>query len=145
MDDHKKVSSKIVDFAQKCDRLDIRLGFDCGFTLCSFSNKQLGRLIRYNSALSMACTPTVDVAPDLAVWRCFPTSLLWNRRLTDFGNINEVLNFFNKKFSLFHRVGAREECLRCKYLRRRQCAGGCLGHTLKAFNLGERIKYIDTG
>jgi MoaA/NifB/PqqE/SkfB family radical SAM enzyme len=136
---HKTVTPKIVGFAKKCDVLDVSLGFDCGFTLCSFSKQDCGELFYYNARVSAACGPVIDVSPDLRVWRCFATSMIWNRKLTDFKDLDEVYEFYNKKYRAFRRVGGADKCFKCKYLKRWQCAGGCLGHTLKSFNFEDRL------
>ena len=133
--EHRKIAPKIIKFAQKCDSLDITLNFDCGFTLCSFTERECGKLFYYNSPLKTFCEPGIDVGPDLIVWRCFVTSMLWNKRLTDFRNTFEINKFYINKFMPFHRIGATNKCFKCKYLKRGQCGGGCLGHTLKFFHL----------
>lgn len=131
--DHKKIAPKIVQFAKKCDVLDISVTFDCNFNLCSFTEKELGQLFYYNSPLETDCPTVIDVGPDLTLWRCFATSMIWNKKLTDFTNLDEINRFYMNKFKTFQRVGVLDKCFRCKYLRRQQCSGGCLGHTLKSF------------
>lgn len=42
IDKHRMVAEKIVSFADKCDQSDISIGFDCGFTLCSFTEEECG-------------------------------------------------------------------------------------------------------
>jgi len=139
LDKHRIIAKKIVEFVSKCDKTDISCSFDCGFTLCSFTKPECGELQYFNSPLATFCNTALDVAPDLTVWRCFATSALWNRNLTDFKNIDEALRFFEDKFKAFQEIGATEKCFRCKYLRRKQCGGGCLVHTLKSFNIDRKI------
>jgi hypothetical protein len=139
-DKHRIIAKKIVKFVSKCDKEDIRCDFDCGFTLCSFTKSEFGELHYSGSPLRTYCSNALDVSPDLTVWRCFATSALWNRNLADFKNINEIHQFFNAKVKAFQRVGALEKCLRCKYLERNQCSGGCLVHTLKSFNIECKMK-----
>ena len=137
--DYNRVAPKIVKFARKCDDLDISLGFDCGFILCSFTKKQCGQLFYYNSPLTMACQPPIDVGPDLTLWRCFVTSIIWNRKLTDFKDLQEIHQFYINKFEAFRKVGVTNKCFRCRYLNRGQCSGGCLGYSLKSFNFEDRL------
>lgn len=139
LEDYKKVAPKIVKFARKCDGLDISLFFDCGFTLCSFTEEECGQLFYYNSQLRVVCRPVIDVGPDLTVWHCFVTSMIWNRKLTDFKDLDEIYKFYINKFEAYRRVGGINKCFRCKYLKRGQCSGGCLGHTLKSFNFEDRV------
>jgi radical SAM protein with 4Fe4S-binding SPASM domain len=139
IDKHRMVAEKIVNFAAKCDQSDISISFDCGFTLCSFTEEECGKLQYANSPLVVHCGPVIDVAPDLTVWRCFATSALWNKSLNDFNNVEEIERFYDNKFWRFRKVGATGKCFRCKYLRRKQCSGGCLAHTLKSFNVEQLL------
>ncbi|MFH1868901.1 MAG: radical SAM protein [Candidatus Omnitrophota bacterium] len=132
---HKKAASRVVKFAQKCNLLDIYISFDCGFLLCSFTEKEIGRLFYYNVPLTCTCTPVIDVGPDLMIWRCFATSMIWQKNLKDFKNLEEIYSFYVNKFKPFKKSGILKKCFRCKYLQRGQCVGGCLGHTLKSFNV----------
>jgi len=136
---YKKVAPKIVQFAKKCNDLNILLNFDCGFTLCSFTKKECGELFYYNSSLSIECSPIIDVGPDLTVWRCFSTSMIWNKKLTDFKDLQQIHDFYNNKFATFCKMGTMNKCFKCKHLKRGQCGGGCLGYTLKSFNFEEGL------
>ena len=139
---HRRVSPRIVRFAKKCDTEDIGLAFDCGFTLCSFSEKEIGQLFYCNSPLSAECNLPIDVGPDLIVWACFATSMIWNKKLTDFGDLGEAQEYYGKKTKAFSRLGQYPECFKCKQLERKQCSGGCLGHLLTSFSPGERMRLL---
>lgn len=138
---HKKLADRIVSFAQKCDKSDIAIEFDCGFTLCSFSESQIGKLFYCNAIFNSHCSGGIDMGPNLDIWRCFSTSNIWRKRLSDFKNLSEVQRFYFRKISSFRKVGTTYECLKCKYLLRSQCSGGCLAHTLKQFgkNVEEKL------
>ncbi|MCX5694279.1 MAG: radical SAM protein [Candidatus Omnitrophica bacterium] len=138
--DYPKVSEKIVNFIEKHRLTGISFTFDCGFTLCSFTDEQLGKLIRLRTTLISSCPPPIDVGPDLKLWHCFATSRMWNKKLTDFKDLQAVIKFYQTKFKAFRQVGATNGCLRCEYLRLDYCSGGCLGHTLKAFKLEDRLE-----
>lgn len=129
------VAKRIVDFAKECDRKDIALNFDCGFSLCNFTATELGMLRLYGADTNMCCNPVVDVNPDLTVFRCFATSKIWNKKLDDFNNLNQINNYYQKKSARFVRLGNNGKCLHCKYLKRLQCAGGCLSFTLSSLGL----------
>lgn len=135
LEGHRKVAGQILNFAAECHRRAVTLGYDCGFRLCSFTEKERKLLAHYGSPLASYCLPVVDIGPDLSVWNCFATSRFSNRRLTDFNNLEEIENFFYRKLLVFRRVGSSEKCIKCEYLKNKQCCGGCLGHTLKSFGL----------
>ncbi len=129
------VAKRIVKFAKECDQKDIILNFDCGFTLCSFSAEELGMLRLYGATTNMNCNPVIDVAPDLTVFRCFALSKIWNRKLGDFDNMNQIYSYYQEKSRRFARLGNQGKCLHCKYMKRLQCAGGCLSFTLNSLGI----------
>jgi len=135
---HKKIAPTICAFVQKCDAADISVNFDCGFTLCSFSEAQIGKLHLFNALFNSYCEVAPDVGPNLEVWRCFATSNILRKKLSAFKNIQEIRDFYAKKMAAFRKVGADKKCLGCKYLRRKQCGGGCLVHTLLSFGAGRK-------
>ncbi len=130
---HPRISAAIVRFVETCEKQNVRVNFDCGFTMCSFSDLQLGRLARCGSQFSFRCAETIDANCDLSLWRCFPTANLFNRRLTDFKDMKEIINFYAGKFDAFRRIGSMQKCRDCKYRLRRQCGGGCLAHIIRTF------------
>lgn len=140
--DHKKVAPAIVRFAQKCDLSDIHIKFDCGFLLCSFTEEEIGRLLCYNTPLECTCSLVIDINPNLTIWRCFATSMIWQKKLKDFKNLEDIYSFYIKKFEPFKKTGISKRCFGCKYLRRGQCSGGCLGHILKSFNIEKKQAWL---
>jgi hypothetical protein len=135
LEEHRIIAKRIVKFAKQCDAFDIVLDFDCGFTLCSFTEEECGKLQYYNSPLKTDCPFPIDIAPDLTVWCCFAISGSWNKRMDDFKDVNEIRQFYRNKFMALSRAGGMQKCLRCKFLRRKQCSGGCLAHTLRSFKV----------
>lgn len=138
LEDHKKLTPRIIGLARKCCESDISLEFDCGFTLCSFSKEEISQLHSCNSKFGAWCGRGPDVGPDLTVWNCFATSVILNRKITDFDNPDEVYRFYAKKFNAFRLAGGTNKCANCEHLISGQCGGGCLGHTLKSFNLEDK-------
>ncbi|MDP2941266.1 MAG: radical SAM protein [Candidatus Omnitrophota bacterium] len=130
---HARMSAGIVRFVEACAKQNVWVSFDCGFTLCSFSDRQLGRLVRSGCRFGFHCAETIDVNCDLSLWRCFPTARLVNRRLTDFKDMRGIIDYYARKFTAFRRVGLMPKCRSCVYRRRRQCGGGCLAHIIRTF------------
>jgi MoaA/NifB/PqqE/SkfB family radical SAM enzyme len=128
------ISQSIVDFARECERFDVALEFDCGFTMCMFSEQQLGSLLTSGSSFSFSCPTVVDIGPDLDVWHCFPLSTIMNVKLRDFDTRDEIVAHYTRKTAFYRSIGALDECKTCKQLHRGFCAGGCLSYTLSAFN-----------
>jgi radical SAM protein with 4Fe4S-binding SPASM domain len=131
--DYRRVVARIVDCVEKNNRKIVFL-FDCGFTRCSFTDTQLGRLHRSGAETRFDCTFPVDIGPDLTVWACFPTGHVWNRKLTQFKSADEIRKFYREKIARLRRVaGIKAECRSCQFLKLQQCAGGCAGHILNSF------------
>jgi radical SAM protein with 4Fe4S-binding SPASM domain len=125
---YSDVGDKIVDLSDSCDKYDLSLGFDCGFVMCMFSEKQLGRLMSNNVRLQFVCGPAIDIGPDLSVWSCFPLSRIFNTHLEGFKTLKEVYNYYLEKFKFIFLNGIYNHCSECKYLLRNQCGGGCGAH-----------------
>lgn len=139
-DHYRSVGKKLADFSDKCGEHDIGLGFDCGFTLCMFTHEEIGRMIMNNVDFNIFCKPIIDIGPDLNVWCCFPLSGIANVYLEDFENREELVRFYEKKFGAYKHVGSMPECIECPQIRRQQCFGGCIVHTMKSFNLDKLKK-----
>lgn len=126
----KHIGSRLVEQFRKLEKRDILCGLDCGFPLCMFSKQDLGALTLCSHGFSSQCDIIIDVGPDLTTWPCFPLSQLLNVKLTDYPDADALRSYYRHKLSTLRRLGSRDECLTCKYLRRNQCCGGCLSRTL---------------
>ena len=135
MEDYFTLAPHIVEFAARCDQDDVRLMFDCGFILCMFDETQLGKLRYYNTSDSFSCHPAIDIGPDLDVWHCFPLSQKYVTRLEDFPDLAGIRRFYTEKFQPLRLFGNLPRCNKCKYLRRKQCSGGCLAHKMHTFHV----------
>jgi hypothetical protein len=111
----------VVHWADRLAAEGIRLNFDCGFTRCHFSEKEIERLVRANAALRFICRPSVDVGPGLQTWRCFAFSAKpgvdWRR----FQSVEQAQTWFARQ----NHVSA-SECTDCSDHRSGWCQGGCL-------------------
>jgi hypothetical protein len=134
--DHPRVAEKLARFAERHGSSGIKLGFDCGFTMCDFTDAQLGKLFRSGSSAASLCLSCIDVGPDLRMWRCFSTALLWNKQLSDFPDLASAIGFYDAKFRGFRNAGLKKGCLACGLRLTGRCAGGCLGHILRGFDMG---------
>lgn len=132
--EYRKAGKAIVAMAEECVKHDILIGFDCGMTLCMFSEQELGKLQLKSEGLRIVCEPIIDFGPELDIWHCFPLSEIWNSHLQGFKNRNEIVRFYREKVARYKTFGCREECLSCIYLKRGQCHGGCLAHALNSLN-----------
>lgn len=138
--DYAKLAPTLIDLAERCDAHDVSIGFDCGFVLCMFDTRQLGRLVECNARFRSSCGPAVDVGTDLSTWACFPLSTFTRGKLlTDFQDLAELGRYFRREFAPLFRAGALPACRTCKHRRRRQCSGGCAAHVYRRLNPQEEV------
>jgi len=137
IEDIKDVGRRLISFLPVFERLKVRIGFDCGFPLCMFSNEELGRLFKLNNGvLRFTCGPVFDIGHDATVWSCFPLTNYHRKSIYDFNSIQDVIRFYE---NLHHKVrveaaGIYEECDSCEYRKQNLCMGGCLAHLITRFD-----------
>ena len=51
-----------------------------------------------------------------------------------FSTRSEILHYYEKITRPYRTLGCRPECLKCDYLRRGQCTGGCLAHAIRSLH-----------
>lgn len=124
------VGKKIVELSELCDKSNISLGFDCGFVMCMFTERQLGKLISNNVNIKFSCGPAIDIGLDLSVWSCFPLSKIHNTALEDYKTPQDIYNYYKAKLDMLYSNGIYNKCCDCKYLHRKQCSGGCAAHII---------------
>ncbi len=132
--DYRKVAPLVMALAERCDSHNIRIGFDCGFTLCMFTPEQLGLLYTWGADFKASCGPAIDVGVDLTAWVCFPLATLSKSvSITDFRDSFELGRYFEEFFDPLYSTGALPECIGCKHLKRKRCSGGCAAHTYRRY------------
>ncbi len=130
--DYPGVGPFITKMANEFEREDVLLEFDCGMTMCMFTERELGILTQKTLGFTSTCRPVIDIGPNLDIWCCFPLSQILNSRFEKYKTREEMTRVYLKATQPYRSLGCKEECLSCKYLRRGQCSGGCLAHTLNA-------------
>ena len=140
-DQYKAAGTAIVEMAKACEKKDVLIGFDCGMTLCMFSEDELGILMTRSEGFKSDCGPIIDIGVNLEVWSCFPLSGVLVSHLDDFENRDAIEKAYIQALAPYRSLGCRTQCLSCKYKKREQCFGGCLVHTINQLNkpLPERM------
>lgn len=124
----------IVAMAQECAKKDILLGFDCGLTLCMFTEEEIGILTKSADGYRGLCDPIIDVGPDLDIWHCFPLAETLNSKLELFRTRKQILKYYKRITMPYKQLGCMSECVSCIYKKRQQCTGGCLAHSMNSLN-----------
>ena len=131
---YPQIGAGIVKMVNDCIKHDILIGFDCGMTLCMFTEAQLGALMTKTEGFKSLCHPIIDVGPGLETWSCFPLSEVYRSTLDQFPNRSSIVEFYKGVFAPYRSIGCRPECLHCEFKRRGQCHGGCIAHAINAMN-----------
>jgi radical SAM protein with 4Fe4S-binding SPASM domain len=130
---YRETGRMVVRLAQACFRENILIGLDCGFTLCMFSEEEIGLLTKQGEGFKTICQPIIDIGPNMDIWHCFPLSEILNTRLELFHNRQELVDYYKKLTHPYRGIGTIPECRTCRHLRLGQCTGGCLAHTINSF------------
>lgn len=137
----RPIARKIDAFSSLCKDNDIDLVFDCGFPLCIFTDKELGKLYRNKTQLKFVCHPIPDIDPDLNVTHCYPLADYFPRKLDRFRDLEDIRSYFRSRLAGGDSGGEKMEkadgkngifktCRECDYRRRGMCSAGCKGHYL---------------
>lgn len=130
--DFRAAAEKIVAFSPLCQENAVDLVFDCGFPLCIFSDSEIGKLYKNKTQLKFVCSPIPDIDAELNVFHCYPLSVYFPQKLTQFKDLKQVQSYFRSLLSRNSPTpGIFEECGECEYRQRGMCAGGCKGHAAR--------------
>ncbi len=133
LSDYSRIPEKLVRLASRVYERGIRLSLDCGFTLCSFTDEQLGRLHRLGGQIRFYCVPAIDIAPSLDIWSCFPLVDHTIRRYPSVSYLKDLQEHFGRVQSDLRsstRPGVFEECDTCVHRHQKLCHGGCIAHAV---------------
>lgn len=145
LEEHEEAADKMVKFSRISKKRNIHWYPDAGFILCAFSNAKLEELRQNVGFVPLTnCSPAIEVAPDLRVFRCYglaPKSRP-QLKITNFKNLAEAERYFSHKSLPFKRTGGMDKCFRCEHLISQACSGGCMIHILKRFPDYKGLPYI---
>lgn len=127
---YSQLAGQCISLLQEATRLGVDAMLDCPLPLCFFTDSQLGWLRQFHPSVASslgACTPVLDVTPELEVIRCFALSNLPRIKLLDFHNEDEISDWFVKNVD--HQLlkqGCFPQCSTCPHFIKGRCYGGCL-------------------
>jgi len=130
--DDTRVGKTLIKNAEMLEENDVLLALDCGFYMCMFTAEQLGILTEKTTGFQSICNPILDIDLDLNVHRCFPITGVAMKKLVDFKDTESVRNDFLERFEALKILGNEGRCLTCKYMKRKQCRGWCLGRIINS-------------
>jgi len=126
------LGARIVENIVRLEKDDILLNFDCGFTMCMFTAAELGIITQKTKGFTSVCNPVLDIDIDLNIHHCFPLTNVLSVPMARFPNLEALKKTYEKLFRSIKIFGKQGNCLECKYLKRHQCSGWCLGHILNS-------------
>jgi sulfatase maturation enzyme AslB (radical SAM superfamily) len=127
---YRSAGRRFVEFAKRASERGVILGCDCGFVACMFDLSELGLLMRLGMKAQFVCGPAMDIGPGLEVWHCFPLSRMPRVSLREYQTMEgaeKALRSMAGQLRARFGPGIFPRCRECKYLKRGQCSGGCLG------------------
>lgn len=136
IDQMRPMLDRLMSFRGRFERQRVKPSPDCGFALCLFTPEELGWLYQSNGAtFHFACSPVIDVGPDMTVWACFPLSGHHKRKVFEFDSIQDIYRFYEERHQSIRVeiAGIFAECDECRHREEGVCAGGCAAHALSAF------------
>jgi radical SAM protein with 4Fe4S-binding SPASM domain len=131
---YRETGRMVARLAQTCFKENILIGLDCGFTLCMFSEEEIGILTKQGDGFKTICQPIIDIGPNMDIWHCFPLSEVLNTRMEYFNDRKELADYYKGLTHPYRAIGTIPECRTCKHLRLGLCTGGCLAHTINSFS-----------
>ena len=140
-EDISRQAGRLTDFVQRVGRdLGLRVGYDCGFVPCLFSDEQLGTLSRWNTKLGECSKLAFSVDSGLRVAHCFNREKSeYVAHLDRFSTLSDVEAFFcdldRTEPPLF------EGCGTCAEKRVGACDGGCIADRRILGTIGPRPNF----
>ncbi|MFH0878829.1 MAG: radical SAM protein [Lentisphaerota bacterium] len=147
---HPRPVSVLETFYQAAERVDIRVGFDCGFTPCMFSPafleahadlfdasglpppappdapvQEQAEPLEILEAVGIRCNPIVDILPEGDAIACYALSRACRLPMPEQGTREHLSAAFEKKLSSLLPAGCFRNCMSCPYREKGMCGGGC--------------------
>jgi len=142
--DFARLGQLIIDNVEMLEEYNILINFDCGFHMCLFTTEQLGILVEKSLGFKSVCEPVIDIDLNLNAHHCFPLTGLFEKPIRDYPDLNELKQYYRKKFEGLKIFGNDGKCLTCKYLERNQCRGWCIGRIFNSQDgLFEKVRAIN--
>lgn len=139
LDNYRRMGKRLTEFLLRVSDLGVRASLDCFVPLCTFSDSDYGKLIKFFPQMAKGgfCSPAIDVGPDLTVWRCFAVSSYENVSLEKFPDLKSLRNYFLSTFDHYKWHIYPKRCEKCKYKTARICHASCL-----SFKAGEIDEFV---
>jgi MoaA/NifB/PqqE/SkfB family radical SAM enzyme len=144
---YRDAGLRFMELARKAAAENISIGCDCGFVACMFEISEIGQLQRWGMKIQFVCGPAMDIGPELETWHCFPLSRMPRvslRKYQSFERVRMALQSMADQLREKHGPGIFTRCRECRYRKRGQCSGGCLGLIVPENALSEVEPKIDS-
>jgi hypothetical protein len=131
LEDYKSSAKSVIDFTRRAEALGAKVGMDNTVPICMFTAEELSELMLkqvIEPNRNFVCYPAIDIGPDLSIWRCFGTSKIFNKKLTDFRSLAEIYEYYQRVSRLYQfKFFPLKECETCDHAKEERCQGGCIG------------------
>jgi hypothetical protein len=124
------VAGKVVRLAREAEAEGIRLDYECGVPVCTFTEEQLGVLWDTGSVFGSGCCSRLDITPDGGCIYCLPLATKAVVPYTGFETYRHAREWFERKWEPYRRLGNTRHCHTCNLMTPDGCRGGCLARML---------------
>jgi len=143
-EEYSLLSPKVFEFLKLCYTTGIKAHLDCTLPFCFFTDKQMGELAKMHPQIIERfgkCGVPIDINYDLTIFRCFPFSSYFNKKLSDFKSFDEITEFYQNNIDkTLNTPYTFEKCKCCNYKLR--CNGGCLSNNRDFLSLPQKEKRV---
>jgi radical SAM protein with 4Fe4S-binding SPASM domain len=132
----QEMATHLSDYLPIFERFRVKVGLDCGYPMCAFTDEQLGKLYKAAGGhITFGCGAAIDIGVDMNVWACFPLANYHQKSVYDFDSIHEIKQYYEEQHQRIRAEvgGIFEECDECKYREEHLCQGGCAAQILSKF------------
>ena len=129
LDGYKAIGDKLTEFTSIRKKHKIKIGLDCGFPKCMFTEEQRKLIIDSPvDNFSFGCGPSIDIYPDLTVASCYPLSRIKKVKMEDWPSYNELFQHLGNEVEELEPI--YNKCYDCDWFADHSCSGGCKAHKI---------------
>ncbi len=128
---NKSYGQKIQNILELCLKHQVPINFDCVIYPCIFETEYIyyKKIVQFIKNIKTCC-PSIpfDVFPDMSYIHCYPASNLSGDNILQFESAREAFRDmdFRKKVINYNK-NIPEDCQKCSYHQKNECAALCLG------------------
>ncbi len=118
-----------IHFIVDCNRPPECIWDDTEQIKLDFIHRKLLNTTQQQNFFNSKCNPVIDILPDLTAIRCFGLSDISKVKISDFPNIDELMQYYRRNIDdALLLQPTTEHCRDCEAFYSQACYGGCLSN-----------------